>query len=383
MTLSFRTRSPHVVGFALSFLDVLCCGLGASILLLFIVKHGPAEASLQLDEAEATQLEKVFETLDLKIAQKEAMAAEKALTDAAVRSALDEQEKLAATNDEKLTEFRNNLALLSDQRKQRDAASDELRALIAERETQLARSELEKSTAGESGQLAGLRIADDRVVILLDSSASMLDPTLVEIVRLRVSPVRFQQASEKWKQARAAAAWAATHVKDRNKFQVFYFSDKVDNIDGYDVSEIKNLTWLLKGIVNRKDKDIKTTVNKRQASGPTNLRLAFETVSRLEPPPQQIILVTDGLPTIPGSTSLARISGCRAAARAANPILSPACRASIFRDATTYARTQFRNVRIDVILLPLEGDASATLRYWELALTHSGRLLTPATGWPH
>ena len=35
-------RREKESGFGLSFLDVLCCGLGASVLLLLIVKHEPA-----------------------------------------------------------------------------------------------------------------------------------------------------------------------------------------------------------------------------------------------------------------------------------------------------------------------------------------------------
>ena len=42
MKRTFNTRTAP--GFGLAFLDVLCCGLGSAVLLLLIVKHGPADA---------------------------------------------------------------------------------------------------------------------------------------------------------------------------------------------------------------------------------------------------------------------------------------------------------------------------------------------------
>ena len=41
-----RRNSTSVVSFGLSFLDVLCCGLGGAVLLLLILKRGPVDTDI-------------------------------------------------------------------------------------------------------------------------------------------------------------------------------------------------------------------------------------------------------------------------------------------------------------------------------------------------
>lgn len=380
--MSNRKRPSQFVTFALSFLDVLCCGLGAAVLLLLIVKHGPAEASLDSTQAVSTRLEQVQSDVDSKLGEKESLGIQLELSMQEISSAASNMELQSAAKAKRMTEFREQLAVLSNQREQAKAAAEELEALRAEREAQLARSEEPKDDAGQSGQLAGLPIAQDRVVILLDRSASMLDHTLVEIIRLRASPIQHQLTSEKWMTARDSAMWATSRIRTNKNFQLLLFSDEVADLDGNVLDAKSKLDWLQKDAPNRTSVDINRVVDAQLARGATNLRQALEVTATLSPQPNQILIITDGLPTVPGSKALSRIRNCPRIVRTSSPILSPRCRANIFRDAESFAANVFKNTRIDIILLPLEGDASAALRYWELAVAHDGRMLTPAKGWP-
>jgi hypothetical protein len=91
-------------------------------------------------------------------------------------------------------------------------------------------------------------------------------------------------------------------------------------------------------------------------------------IGALSPAPDNVILVTDGLPT----------QGERA----------PAVRRLI--DAKGREDLMTRAVRslppapppINVVLLPMEGDPSAPTYFWRLARETGGAFLSPARDWP-
>ena len=177
--------------------------------------------------------------------------------------------------------------------------------------------------------------------------------------------------------------FAASRIRSNKNFQLLMYSDTVVDLDGNNLDAKSTLAWLQKDAPNRSTVDINRVIERQLPKGSTNLRQALEVAAKLSPLPQQILIITDGLPTVPGSKSLARIRNCPRIVRTTTPILSPRCRANIFRDAQTYAGNASKTPASNVILLPLEGDASAALKYWDFAVAHSGRMLTPATGWPY
>ena len=374
--MSKQIRRDDAVGFSLSFLDLLSCGLGAAILLLLVVKHGSTDVPINTEAYVASQAKRLQNELDERLQEKSGLEAQLASAVEEIENAAARKTELASEQDDVLADLRRQLVNLSDAQDRLQSASDELQALQA-----IPNEEPDPKT-GPTGHLGGLYVADSRLVVLLDRSASMLDRSLVEIIRLRLTNKETRQRVEKWATARKAAEWAFNRVRDKEKVQILSFSDTILDINGNSVAPGQKLSWLTKGVAGSELKNVRTMLDTVDANGPTNLERAFDAISTLNPSPKQVLLITDGLPTVPENVSLGRIRGCPNPRSGQVPILSPRCRRNIFERSVQTFRSKLRNTSISVVLLPLDGDAQAMYSYWGLASGSGGRVLTPAEGWP-
>ena len=90
---------------------------------------------------------------------------------------------------------------LQQQRTELNSAQQALATDVAERQ----RVAEDARQLASQQHLTGLMVNNERVVVLLDSSASMLSSNLVEIIRLRASNPQIQLQAQKWVSARGAA----------------------------------------------------------------------------------------------------------------------------------------------------------------------------------
>jgi hypothetical protein len=102
-------------------------------------------------------------------------------------------------------------------------------------------------------------------------------------------------------------------------------------------------------------------------AGGTSLINALQATRAMRIPPDQVILVTDGLPT-QGATP-----------PALRKYVDAAARAKFFDEAI---RGVNRSIPIDVILLPMKGDVPAPHRFWGLARQTKGAFVMPSPDWP-
>ncbi len=367
-------------GFGLAFLDVLCCGLGSAVLLLLIVKHGPAEA----DTIDQAYLEAESRRIEERIAAEESRRdgllkrltdQERALArDTAALQSLSDQESMNAMR------FAGLLRQLRSERAKLKENSGRLRALQASLENS-APEPVETEPEPYGRQLTGINIEEDRVAIFLDRSASMLHPSLVEIVRLRVSSPALKHNAEKWVAAREAVRWAYRQLPEGKRFQFFSYAADLRDLAGNRPQPQQRIGWQIKGEAGADRRAIDAALARITPDGPTNLKQVFEAAARLIPKPRQVLILTDGYPTMPGTRRLGRPGGCPSSRRGGTPILSPKCRQDIFMDAVEVVGNRLTEVPIDVILYPLEGDAHAVHGYWLLSALSGGRMLTPAKGW--
>ena len=101
-------------------------------------------------------------------------------------------------------------------------------------------------------------------------------------------------------------------------------------------------------------------------SGGTNLFQGLAALQAMSPPADNVILLTDGLPTQGEGAPRGRtVSGDR--------------RLKLFRTAVGSLP---RSVPINVILLPMEGDPMAASAWWQVAVASGGSFLSPAGDWP-
>ena len=100
--------------------------------------------------------------------------------------------------------------------------------------------------------------------------------------------------------------------------------------------------------------------------GGTSLYNAFAVAARLRPLPDNILLLTDGLPT----------QGDKGPAQ--NTVTGGE-RLELFLQAT---KALPRHVPVNTILFPMEGDPMAAVSFWKLAIDTGGSFLTPTRDWP-
>ena len=86
----------------------------------------------------------------------------------------------------------------------------------------------------------------------------------------------------------------------------------------------------------------------------------------MRPRPDSVVLVTDGLPT-------------QGAAAERDRLISAEERQAFFVDAI---RGLPRDVPINTLLLPMEGDPEAAGAFWQLAILSRGSFITPSRDWP-
>lgn len=239
---------------------------------------------------------------------------------------------------------------------------EEARRLGAEVEAQGERGRKVHRFVGEGDRqyLTGLKLGGKRVLILLDASASMLDETVVNAILRRHQSEAQRRAAPKWKRAVAATEWLIANLPPRSRFQVH----------GFDVKS-RALIPALSGqwLKASKAEDVGGVIKALRQLAPekgTSLFHAFSAARKLDPRPDNILLITDGLPTqgrYPPSS--ATVSGKQ--------------RLAHFEAAMDRLP---RGVPVNTILLPMEGDAMAAAAYWKLALATGGSFLTPARDWP-
>jgi len=362
-----RRRDINV--FSLSFLDAISCGFGAVVLLFMII-------NADVDRRSDLQLEDL--SSEVQRAELRAITGRKNLLQlkAELARIVEDWATLQGVRDQLLTEIRDTVtqaATLAQDEESRRAAIERLRAELTTLEVETQRLQAAGMTTQEAGTrirgftgegnrqyLTGLRMGGKRIVILVDTSTSMLDRTIVNIIRRRNMSAEQQRAAPKWLQVVNTVDWLTTQIEPGTQVQVIGFNDHatalVPGADGQWVTVTDG-------------SELEAAVQSLRSSypqGPTSLHAAFNAVRALEPKPDNVYLLVDGLPTmgeiIPtraGVTSRERLDHFNRAARQL-PL----------------------GVPVNVILFAMEGDPQAAPAYWVLALRTGGSMLAPSEDWP-
>ena len=198
-------------------------------------------------------------------------------------------------------------------------------------------------------------------MILVDVSASMLDETVVNVIRLRNMPESRRLRSEKWRRTVATVDWLTAQIPAKSKFQVLAF-----NVKAWSLAPNSGGRWL-DGSDAQALSDVITNLRRTVPTDGTSLENAFTLMNTLSPAPDNVFIITDGLPT-----------------QGATP---PTLRKTIDGDGRLklFERALGKypsRVPANVILLPMEGDPAASSAFWTLARRTNGAFLMPARDWP-
>jgi len=365
-----RKRARELNVFSMSFLDAITAGFGAVVLLFMLVSQNATLDSREaVDDltAEARRWE-----LRVLTGQKNLVQLKEQL-----EKQLQQWTQLRALRQNLVSEIdvtQTDLATLIENTASRRDAIEKLRAELAalDKESQQLTaaaanpsdddgSRLRGFTGeGNRQYLTGLKMGGRHVVILVDTSTSMLDRTIVNIIRRRNMTPEQQRRAPKWQQVVNTVDWLTTQIQPGTQIQIIGFSDESRSLLPVPANQWVTVT---------DGSEIDPAVNTLRADypkGPTSLHAAFAAANALEPKPDNIYLLVDGLPTMgevrptrSGVTSRERLDHFNRAIRQA-PI----------------------GVPINVILFAMEGDPQAAPAYWVLALRTGGSMLAPSEDWP-
>jgi len=345
-------------GLNIAFLDVMASGLGAIILVLIIVKHdvGKATPEANLLQTELARLEEVDARLQQSLAElhQGALGEMKEITSMQTKNATLKAEVLKVSD----IISRKQMALSSIKKTIKNAPMAKTNDVVA------------NDKGGEENYLIGLKVEGRRILFLIDSSASMTDEKLVEIIRRKNTSDSEKKRGAKWQRTKRIVRWLLARAPESSQVAVVAYNRK---------AMVLGSGWLN----SRNPKAIRrlyADLDQLVPTGSTNLQLGLQKARSLAP--ANIYLVTDGLPTAGQSryASLNPFAACSSLLGKSSNI-SGVCRIKLFRQ-TILESAPARNVRVNVVLLPIEGDPQAAPAYWAWAASTGGLLISPAASWP-
>ena len=331
---------------SVAFIDVMACGLGA-VLLLFVILDFQAEV-----RQENTVVQEKIDAIDITPIQNE---------NDNLQALIPELQSQVSELNQLIVETVVNKTQVTIKSGQLD---NQLQSEIQQP------SSTDKST-NLTGDLIGLKIEGRRILLVVDSSSSMAFRTLVDvIIGLADSTGAYLGAGPKWAQTKKIAEWVIDQAPDSSLIQVITYSDNVKMINAGWQSKT-NLTTNITTLLNNVDPD-----------GATNLNLVLKYVDENISDATDIYFITDGLPT---KTSLSRtvfnVRACGINPLRTQRLVSGECREAIFKSSVSNFKNR-GNARVNVILLPMEGDPKASPLYWGWVSNLQGMLFSPANQWP-
>lgn len=362
-------RRFHV--YSMSFLDIISCGFGAVVLFFVIIN---AQVRLRAD---AERIDLLSESTLL---EEEVLEGRKDLLQLrGERDTLDEQRAAAI---EELQELRERLAALLAELAEYErlgtqsqesvdklrADVDRLKELQEELESRVAQAEegtgqRVRSFEGRGARqyLTGMQMGGDRVMILVDASASMLGRTYIDVLRFRLMDEELKPRAPKWVQVVNSVDWITTRLEPQQRFQVYLFG-----VEHRSILEGTDGEWLSVADGARVSEAIEA-LRRFAPAGGTSLHAAMRAIRAMRPLPDNVYLLTDGLPT-QGASPPSRVGWVDSRARE--------------RFFTRAARDLPSGIPVNVLFYPMDGDPAATGYFWLMASQSRGSFVSVSRDWP-
>ncbi len=354
MSIASRRRSTEV--FSLSFLDCICCGFGAVLLVFLLTISTKATVDKSVVDVVREQVKK---------AESELTNAKQDIDQLArmlAAAQLELQEIASKTKEDqlKVSDRKRELLLLL---QQTGLIKDALDRLLAEKKA-LPTDDVSPLPIPEVDRrqyLTGMKLNGEFVVFLVRVSGSMLGDTIDDAAARLQESDSTKRESPKWQRTVHALEWLLATLDPETHFQILFFNEETTP-----VIPTRGEEWFT-----TKDKTTLAQVLKRihevVPQGGANLERAFTAVRFLPRLPDSIVLLTDGLPTKSDSLPM-------------EGDVDEGHRVRFFEIA---AKQLPPRIPVSTILFPLlTGDPGAPGMYWELANATRGALVSPSKSWP-
>ena len=207
--------------FSMSFLDCITCAFGSVVLVYTLINaqgglrrttemQTAARRSFQARRAGARGLSELVVLRNSLVQTDE----ERVRTEGMGTRVLDETERLKVeladadketlSRREAIERLKADLKSLEEGTRRLEGASKDASA------TRHARARLRRQ--GDRQYLTGLRVGGERILILVDVSASMLDETVVNVLRMRNMSEARKLLSDKWRRTLSTVDWLAAQL---------------------------------------------------------------------------------------------------------------------------------------------------------------------------
>ncbi len=365
-----KKQSRSISAFNLSFLDIMFCGFGAVVLLVLIINsHIVTETKEKFKDltAEVTRVEKEITAAKLyqrNLHQKTA-AKEQEINSVnnklqQVTQQLEDVQKKEQLSREQSLALNRHIKQLQNDLKKTDQQKWQEKQRLDIALNQSGNKVRKYEGEGNRQYLTGLKLGGKRVLILLDSSASMLDETIVNVIVKRNMSNAVKRHARKWRQAVNSVRWLVANLPASSRVMLVQF-----NTEAKSLAAKQALQWTKtsnKAAIN----SIFSNLSRLLPQNGTSLIKAFSIINSISGKPDNIILITDGLPT-QGKTKPKATK------------VSPSERINLAQQAIKIIP---RHIPVNTILLPMEGDPMAAVIYWQLAIDSKGSFMTPSRDWP-
>jgi len=364
-----RKRKRQGSPFNLSFLDIMFCGFGAIVLLVMILsgevlKRRDAKEAVAQEKLDRAELKFELARVDFEQRQAQIRRIETA------RLTMESQARQLASRIEEARRQTERVRVETRKAQGRIAAITQQQEALAKQQSSVEDKAVSlpkpgKGLVGFTGDgqrqyLTGLKLGGERTLILLDASASMLDETIVNIVRMKLMSPSVRRQAPKWQRAVRSFHWLIANLQAGKYFQAYAFNTQAQTlVAGTDGQ------WLRTDDSKLLEQSI-ASARKLTPDNGTSLQNALAVITRLNPPPDSVVLLTDGLPTV-GTQPAQSFS------------VSGRQRLALFGRATS---TLSVGIPINTLLFPLEGDPAAAEAFWQLAIKTQGSFITPSRDWP-
>jgi hypothetical protein len=187
----------------------------------------------------------------------------------------------------------------------------------------------------------------------------MLSDSIVNVIRRRNMSDESKKSSPKWQRAVKTTEWLIAQMPEASQYQIYTFNNSSGSINHDDG------VWR-----NTRDKagldNSISQLRKIVPAGGTNLSKAFKALKSFNAPPDNIFLITDGLPT-------------QGNKKQKNMTISGIDRIQLFQESLKELPSR---VPVNILLFPMEGDPVAAASYWRLAISTNGSFISPSRDWP-
>jgi hypothetical protein len=349
--------------FSLSFLDIMSCGFGAVALIFLIIKHD-VDNRIEVEHQDLTAEINLLDE-DITDGQEGLVRARNTLS--ALDQRLAEAKGLARRITQQVETTRAAIADVSSEDSETEIKrlKEEIQKLASQKKELESQREQGNDVRRYVGQgnrqyLTGINLGGSHILILLDASASMLDESIVNIIRRRNMSNDVKRTAAKWQRALSTVDWITAQMPQQSRYQIYTFNTKIEAA----LSDTQG-QWLNVNDAAELEQSV-LNLRKRIPENGTNLEQVFASVAELNPMPDNIFLITDGLPTQgAGKSKKAKISGID--------------RVKLFNSAVDILP---KGIPVNVILAPMEGDPMAAAAFWQLAQITDGAFISPSKDWP-